>query len=266
MAVITITTDFGDTSPYVAVMKGVILNIAPTAILADLTHRIRPQDVAHADYFLGTCVPYYPPGTVHLAVVDPGVGSDRKAILIEAGGQFLIGPDNGLFTRAVQSLGITATVRTLDNPQFHRPNVSPTFHGRDVFAPSAAHLARGVAPSEFGPVQTNWVRRKQTSAVCWKNQCVGEVQFIDDFGNIITNIPIRRVKELPIQVSRNDEQPHPILWVRTFTDAKPGVLVCLFSSDGFFEIAEVNGHAANRMAAAIGMRVELRFGGSSEIK
>lgn len=256
---ITLTTDFGEAAPYVAVMKGVILSIHPNARLLDLTHRIRPQDVAHADYFLGTCVSHFPPGTIHLAVVDPGVGGERKPILIEAGGQFLIGPDNGLFTRAVHTLG-TPTVRVLENPRFRRPEVSATFHGRDIFAPAAAHLSRGVPPAEFGPGQPTWVQRKPTSAVCWGNVCGGEVQFIDDFGNVITNIPADRVKELPVHVSLAGEPPHPLRWVRTYSDAAPGELVSLFSSDGFVEIAEVNGNAAARLRATVGMAVQVRFG------
>lgn len=260
MALVTLTTDFGDTSPYVAVMKGVVLTIHPDARLIDLTHRIRPQDVPHADYFLGTCVPHFPPGTIHVAVVDPGVGGTRKPILIGAGGQFLLGPDNGLFTRAVHAFGGTPTVRALENPQYRRPEVSATFHGRDIFAPAAAHLSRGVPPAEFGPVRPTWVQRKHTSAVCWKNECAGEVQFVDDFGNVITNIPAEMVKELPVHVSLGGEPPHPIRWVRTYSDAAPGELVSLFSSDGFVEIAEVNGNAAKRVAAAVGMKVQVRFG------
>lgn len=260
MPVITLSTDFGDSSPYVAVMKGIILAIHPDARLLDLTHRIRPQDVAHADYFLGTGVPHFPPGTIHLAVVDPGVGGQRRPILIEAGGQFLVGPDNGIYTRAVHALGGTPTVRAVENPQYRKAEVSATFHGRDIFAPAAAHLARGGPPAEFGPVQSHWVQRRHTSAVCWKNVCAGDVQFVDDFGNVITNIPVGRVKELPVHVSLDGQPPHPLRWVRTYSDAAPGELVSLFSSDGFVEIAEVNGNAARRLTAAVGMTVEVRFG------
>jgi S-adenosylmethionine hydrolase len=138
--------------------------------------------------------------------------------------------------------------------------VSATFHGRDIFAPAAAHLSRGVPPAEFGPVQSTWVQRKHASVVCWKNACAGDVQFIDDFGNVITNIPAEKVMELPVHVSLGGEPPHPIRWVRTYSDAAPGELVSLFSSDGFVEFAEVNGNAARRLAAAVGMKVEVRFG------
>lgn len=261
MTLITLTTDFGEASPYVAVMKGVILGIHPAARPLDLTHRIRPQDVRHADYFLGTCVPHYPPGTIHLAVIDPGVGGDhRKPILIEAGGQLLVGPDNGIFTRTVHALGGDPAVRALEAPHLRRAEVSPTFHGRDVFAPAAAHLSRGVAPAEFGPPLADWTRLRHASAVCWQNVCSGDVQFVDDFGNLITNIPAAVVKELPLHVSLNGEPPHPLRWVRTYSDAAPGDLVSLFSSDGFFEIAEVNGNAAARLRATVGVRVDVRFG------
>jgi S-adenosyl-L-methionine hydrolase (adenosine-forming) len=151
-------------------------------------------------------------------------------------------------------------VRALENPRFRRPEVSATFHGRDVFAPAAAHLSRGVSPTEFGPVQSTWVQLKPAAAVCWKDVCSGEVQFVDEFGNLITNIPAGRVKELPVHVSLNGEPPHSIRWVRTYSDAAPDELVCLFSSDGFVEIAVVNGDAARRLRAMVGMRVDVRFG------
>lgn len=260
MSLVTLTTDFGEASPYVAVMKGVIQSIHPDARLLDLTHRIRPQDVRHADYYLGACAPFFPAGTIHLAVIDPGVGGERRAILVEAGGQFFVGPDNGIFTRAVHALGSGSTAWVLENPKFRRAEVSATFHGRDVFAPAAAHLSLGVPPAEFGPVSEEWVRLPHSSAVCWQNMCAGDVQFVDDFGNLITNIPVGRVKELPIQVALDGEPPHPIRWVRTYSDASPGELVTLFSSDGFLEIAEVNGNAARRLGASVGMRVEVRFG------
>jgi S-adenosylmethionine hydrolase len=146
---ITLTTDFGTASPYVAVMKGVILSINPAARITDLTHAIRAQDLRHASYFLATAVPYFPPGTIHLCVVDPGVGSERAALYAEAGGQRFVGPDNGIFTGVFRKLG-SATCRKLANCRFWRPGVSATFHGRDIFAPVAAHLSLGANPNELG--------------------------------------------------------------------------------------------------------------------
>jgi S-adenosyl-L-methionine hydrolase (adenosine-forming) len=142
--VITLTTDFGRASPYVAVMKGVILSINPAANVVDLSHDIRPQDVRHASYFLGTAVPFFPPGTIHVCVVDPGVGSERAALYADTPKQRLVGPDNGVFTGVIRKLGCR-TAGALTAPRFWRtPTPADTFHGRDIFAPVAAHLSLGI--------------------------------------------------------------------------------------------------------------------------
>jgi S-adenosylmethionine hydrolase len=258
-SLITLTTDFGAASPYAAVMKGVILSINPTASILDLSHSIRPQDLRHASYFLSTAVPYFPPGTLHVCVVDPGVGSERSAIYGEAGGQRFLGPDNGIFSPVLRKLGEPVRVRTLTDRRFWRDDVSHTFHGRDIFAPVAAHLSLGVDPEEFGPEAANWAELHSHSAVCWRNRCEGEIQFIDDFGNLITNIPAGLVKSLPVRASLGGGEAYPLRWVRTYSDAAAGDLVSLFSSDGFFEIAVVNGNAARRLNTAMGLSVGLEF-------
>jgi len=257
--IITLTTDFGDSSPYVAVMKGVILCIHPAARIVDLSHQIRPQDLRHASYFLGTAIPYFPPDTIHVCVVDPGVGGERSAIYLEAGGHKLLGPDNGLFTGVCQHLGEPTTLRKLANPHLWRQPVSNTFHGRDIFAPVAAQLSQGLSPEELGPVATDLVKLTSHSAVCWQNRCEGEIQFIDDFGNLITNIRAGLVKSLPLKISLGKEAEHSLRWVNTYADAGPGEMVCLFSSDGFFEIAEVNGSAARRLNVNVGLAINLTF-------
>jgi S-adenosylmethionine hydrolase len=248
MALITLTTDFGETAPYVAVMKGVILSLNPAARLLDLSHRIRPQDISHANYFLGTAIPYFPPGTIHLCVIDPGVGGERAALVVQAGGQFLVGPDNGIFTNAVQTLGEPIGIWRLTESRFWRSPVSDTFHGRDVFAPAAAHLSLGVEPTMMGQPVSQMVRLE--------NQPGGRVRFVDDFGNLITNIPATAVAQRPERVVLG-ERAWSIRWVRTYAEAEAGELVALTSSDGFFEIAVVNGNAAQRLNAAIGATVEL---------
>jgi len=254
---ITLTTDFGLTAPYVAVMKGVILSINPAAHILDLTHAIRPQDIRHASYFLGTAVPLFPQGTIHVCVVDPGVGSDRAAICAESGGQYLVGPDNGAFTGVWRKLGGVSRVRRLAEQRFWRSRVSDTFHGRDIFAPVAAHLSLVVDPTEFGPELADPVELPIRSAVTFGRQWRGEVLFVDDFGNLITNIPACKLKSLPVKVSVGGSAPQVLRWVRTYSEAAPGELVCLFSSDGYFEIAEVNGNAAHRLGVAAGTFVEL---------
>lgn len=257
--IVTLTTDFGDASPYVAVMKGVILSIDPAARVLDLTHRIRPQDLRHADYYLATAVPYFPPGTIHVCVVDPGVGSDRRALLAGAGRQWILAPDNGILTGTLRKLG-PGVVRQLTERRFWRQPVSDTFHGRDVFAPVAGHLSCGIDPAEVGPPLDDWVVLPARSAVRYGHAWRGEVQFVDDFGNLITNIPADRIDELPLRVGLGGADPRPIRWVRTYSEAAPGELVALFSSDGFFEIAVVNGNAALAGAASVGTDVVITAG------
>ena len=145
MTIITLTTDFGTADSYVGVMKGVILGIAPDVHLVDLSHEIAAQDVRGAGFVLSRAVPYFPDGTMHLAVVDPGVGSRRRPLLIKTSRASYVGPDNGLFTFALDEAG--KAVFELDRPEFWLPNISHTFHGRDIFAPAAAHAARGIAPT-----------------------------------------------------------------------------------------------------------------------
>src|SRR5262249_44818334 len=154
--IITLTTDFGDASPYVAAMKGVILGINPAARILDLGHRLPPQDVRHASYFLAAALPYFPSGVLHVVVVDPGVGSERAALCVEVAGHCVLAPDNGCLTGFLDAVGGTPVVRRLAEPRYWRPQVSSTFHGRDIFAPAAAWLSRGVDPADLGPALSAW--------------------------------------------------------------------------------------------------------------
>jgi S-adenosylmethionine hydrolase len=263
MPAITLTTDFGTASPYVAAMKGVILSVNPAATILDLSHNIRPQDIRHAAYFAATAVPFFPTGSIHVCVVDPGVGTDRAAVCLDVGGQLLLGPDNGIFSLLVRKAGGVATARRLADPRYWRPSVSSTFHGRDVFAPVAAHLSLGLDPAAVGPEMSALVELPTHSAVTFGDRWQGEVQFVDEFGNLITNIPADKLKELPLHVSVGGAVPRALRWVRSYGDAAAGELVCLFSSDGYFEIAEVNGSASRRLGVEAGSVVELVQGAAS---
>jgi len=192
---ITLTTDFGVRDPFVGVMKGVILGICPDARLVDLTHEIERQDVRGAQLALESAVRFFPPGTIHLAVVDPGVGSARRPLALESGGQQFVGPDNGLFTFALADPGWTAV--TLEAPRYRLPEVSRTFHGRDVFAPAAAHLARGVALAELGPPGGDLVRQPLPVARREGARLRGEVLAADRFGNLITSITVAQLAGAP---------------------------------------------------------------------
>jgi S-adenosylmethionine hydrolase len=256
---ITLTTDFGRASPYAAVMKGVILSINPKARVLDLTHDIRPQDVQHASYFLATAVPHFPPGTVHVCVVDPGVGSERAALYADTPEQLLVGPDNGAFGGVFCKLGRRAA-GSLTAPRFWRtPNPSSTFHGRDIFAPVAAHLSLGVPAAEVAPTAVEPVQLPKRCAVTFGKKWSGEVQYIDDFGNLITNVPACKMKVLPVRVTLGGKPLGVVRWVRTYSEAQPGELVSLFSSDGFLEVAAVNGNAARRLNVEVGSAVELEW-------
>jgi S-adenosylmethionine hydrolase len=253
---ITLTTDFGEGSPYVAAMKGVVLSINPRARLLDLGHAIGPQDLRHAAFFLRSALPYFPAGTLHVIVVDPGVGTERAALYVEAGGQRLLVPDNGCWTPLARGAAEPPRVRRLAEPRYWRPEVSATFHGRDVFAPAAAHLSLGVDPALVGPAVSDWVRLEFPEPVLAPDRLSGEVVFVDNFGNLITNIPAAAYAdwaERPVRVAAGDrEVTHR---VRTYGEAAPGALVALTSSVGTLEVAIVQGNAARQLGLGTGAPV-----------
>jgi len=260
--IITLTTDFGHDSPYVASMKGVILGINPDARLVDLGHQVPPQDLRHAAYFLATALPCFPPGVIHVVVVDPGVGTDRHLLHVEWNGQQILVPDNGCWTGLAPG-NEPAAVRRLTEPRYWRQPVSSTFHGRDILAPVAAHLSLGVAPDLLGPRTTVWVRLESAAPQLDERarEWTGEVVFADHFGNLITNIPhalLAAPGEQPSIRVRVGDRPVTSV-VRTYGEAAPGTLIALFSSTGMLEIAVVQGSAAQRLQASAGTPVTAAF-------
>ena len=190
-------TDFGLTDGYVGVMKGVALNIAPATQLIDITHEIGPQNISAGAWVLATSYRYFPRGTIFVCVVDPGVGSARRPVAIHAGGWFFVGPDNGLFHYILHEQAIHTAV-LLSNPAYHLPQVSATFHGRDVFTPVAAHIARGVPLTEMGTVldPATLVRLDLTPPQRQGEHIFAHIVHIDHFGNLITSIPLTLVPDL----------------------------------------------------------------------
>src|ERR1041384_3193112 len=190
--IITLLTDFGYADYFVAAVKGVILDINPEVQLVDVTHDIEPQDIESGAFTLLATVPSFPVGTIHVAVVDPGVGSSRRAILVSVGGQFLIGPDNGLFSyvcEAAEGRGKAISVIELSNTAFFRESVSGTFHGRDVFAPVAAAVSKGTRIEELGQPVGDMVRLRPLAPNVSEDGTIrGRILHIDRFGNCITNI------------------------------------------------------------------------------
>ncbi len=185
--IITLLSDFGLRDPYVAEMKAVILSINPKVRIVDVSHKIEKFNIRMGAFVLASAIPYFPAGAVHVAVVDPGVGTKRRPIIIETKNDFYVGPDNGLLMLAAQREGILH-VYHVSNQRFMLHRVSKTFHGRDVFAPVAAHLARGRHVSEFGPKIQDHVLPKFAIPTFRKNGVLGEVLHVDDFGNVISNI------------------------------------------------------------------------------
>ncbi|MDH4305491.1 MAG: SAM-dependent chlorinase/fluorinase [Nitrospira sp.] len=191
---IALLTDFGERDSFVASMKGVILSINPSAHLVDLSHQITSHQIQEAGYFLKSCYRYFPTGTVYVAVVDPGVGTERRALLVSAAGSFFIGPDNGLFSEILEQ-EVGAKVWQLTNPQYRLETAGSTFDGRDVFAPAAAWLSKGVPPSFFGPLVQDPIRRPVAIPVWHEDVLIGKVVSVDRFGNLISNITARQIRE-----------------------------------------------------------------------
>jgi len=253
MSIITLITDFGLKDGNVGVMKGVILGIAPQVQIVDLSHMIQPQDILEANLVLRRSVPYFTTGTIHVVVVDPGVGTQRRPMAARIGDQLFVGPDNGVVTMLVEySKARNWQIDTyqLDRPETWLNPVSHVFHGRDIFAPVAAHLANGVSLNSLGtlisdPVLLNLPQPKPTSKG-W----VGEVIHIDHFGNISTNIGEQYFGNTDARIRVGGVVIDGL--VRTFGDRKPGDLVALFGSTGSLIVSEVNGNAAKRLKIRVG--------------
>ena len=256
--VITLLTDFGLVDGYVASMKGVILNICSDVSLVDVSHSIPPQDVRSGAYLIATVYELFPPGTVHLAVVDPGVGTERRGLAIAAAGHFFVGPDNGLFSLALQGQP-QWQAHSLENPAYWRSAVSKTFHGRDIFAPVAAHLAKGIPLHSLGP-PCNPFMASWTSITRSTGEIRGEVIYIDHFGNIITNLKLQDIEQSAAGggFSLTVRSHYITRFADTYGEVKAGTALMLIGSSGYLEIALNQGNAAKTMQVKTGDRVRLQ--------
>jgi len=252
---VTFTSDFGNQDWFVGVVHGVIAAISPKTTVIDLNHAIPPGDVARGAFILEAAAGDFPPGTIHLAVVDPGVGTARRALAVRARGDFFVGPDNGLLEFALCAPG--AEVHALAEERWFRRPVSRTFHGRDVFAPVAAHLSRGVALGEFGPRVDDPVRLPLSHPRRDGGALSGHVVFIDRFGNALTNLTDAALRE---SFGEADDRrlvvsvPGRVIpgLARSYGDAPVGTLVAVLGSSGRLEIAQVGGDAADRLGLGLG--------------
>jgi len=264
-AIITLTTDFGLNDEYVGVMKGVILSRCPDAVLVDLTHNIGKQDLRQAAYVIPAAVPYFPSGTVHVIVVDPWVGTNRRILLVKSGGHFFLAPDNGILTLVLgQDRG--AECYEVDCPDLYLKPVSNTFHGRDIFAPVAAALAGGADISALGrPVPAAAVERLDLPGIMVDRQrrsIRGEVVRVDHFGNLVSNIHRQSVAG----VAGGEDFSQMVISVcgqriegmaDSYAAVPPRSLLAIFGSRGYLEIALNQGSAAEQLNAGCGTRIEI---------
>jgi S-adenosyl-L-methionine hydrolase (adenosine-forming) len=256
MPIITLTTDFGTDSPYVAAMKGVILSINPAATVIDITHAVPAQDIAQGAVVLEDITPWFPKETVHVAVVDPGVGTERSIVYAHIGSQQYIAPDNGLLSRLAARTQPSLILR-LSAPKYWLAEVSATFHGRDIMAPAAAHLSLGVCPQVLGETAGRLKRLGTQRPKVTDARILGEVMTIDSFGNLITNILADLLAGQP-----SDDRMHVVCGphktkgiYRTYGERPQGTLVALVGSAGRLELAIVGGNAAGRLGVAVGAPV-----------
>jgi S-adenosylmethionine hydrolase len=252
MTIITLLTDFGTADSYVAEMKGMLLSSAPSAVLVDISHGVSPGDIRSAAYILGRTWHRFPSGSIHVVVIDPGVGSARAALALRSHGHYFSGPDNGVFTPVLKDTEVE--IVTLTIPE----GASPTFHGRDVFAPAAAALANGESLSALGPLFGGIPQRLAYTEPHHEGKTVvGEVVYIDRFGSLITNLTTALVPTYAT-VEVEDLDLGPLR--RTFDDVGNGELLAYVGSGGQVEIAVRNGSAARRLGVGVGGRVRAKLG------
>lgn len=252
MSILTLLTDFGTQDGFIGVMKGVIWGICPDVKIADLSHQIEPQNVLHGAVTLSRVAPFFPAGTVHVAVVDPGVGTARRAIAAQLGTQRYVAPDNGLLTPLIQDAEaehLPLTFVALDNPEYWLKSITGTFHGRDLFAPVGAHLAAGVPLEELGTLIDDPILLEMPTPEKTDTGWTAHITLIDHFGNIRTNLHVDKVDaNTTIRIAGVEIDG----LVKSYGHRDVGTLVALGDSGGYLEVAVVNGNAAKRLEVKVG--------------
>jgi len=261
--IITLLTDWGNGDPFLATMKGVILSICPRAQIIDISHSIGKFDVRQGAHVLSVAYKYFPKGTIHVCVVDPGVGSERKPIIIKTKNYFFVGPDNGILFQAAQEDGILEAVE-ITNRKLMLGHISSTIHGRDIFAPAAAHLANNIKPSSFGEELKRISMLETPKAVALKGHVYGEVIYIDSFGNIRTNISSKELqkagfypsKMVEVRIAKNRHRFRAPL-CETYSCVAKGEPLLVVAGDGLLEISLREENAAEKLGVRIGDRIEV---------
>ncbi len=261
MTIISLLSDLGLKDSYVAEMKAVILSICPEARIVDISHEIEKFNIRMGAFVLASAAPYFPKGTIHVAVVDPGVGTRRRPILVVTRHAFYVGPDNGLLMLSAQGQGISH-VYHVANKQYMLPRVSRTFHGRDIFAPTAAHIAEGHAPSEFGAEINDYVFPEFAKPSLKKNLLLGVILHIDDFGNVITNVSMRELEKIGIKEgdvlrAKLKEDMVTLKLCIAYGEAKAKQPLAIIGSHNFLEISINQGNASKIFKTKIGDSVQI---------
>jgi S-adenosyl-L-methionine hydrolase (adenosine-forming) len=255
--ILTLTTDFGTKDHFVGVMKGVILGICPEAHIIDISHEVQPFEISEGAYLIAQAYPHFPPKTIHVLVIDPGVGSARRPILVEAGGHYFIGPDNGAFAMVYSKT--PHKIRAITNEKYFLEPVSRTFHGRDVFSPCAAYLAKGARPSTFGKLIEDYLKPVFTEPQrIGKRVWQGTVLHIDRFGNLITNFHIDhfsdvRVRPFELAIGTRILRRLGL----TYAEVDPGEVFAIVGSSGYVEVAVNQASAARALGCGVGAPCEL---------
>lgn len=258
--IVTLITDFGSGGEYSGAMKGAVLAVNPRCQVVDVTHEITPQNILQASWVVKNVYPFYPPGTVHAVVVDPGVGTSRRAIVLHHEGHFFVGPDNGVFT-SVLSKGEQVSAYQIAKTKFFRHPVSDTFHGRDIFAPVAGHLSAGLEPERLGPKIKDLVRLDWPAPKRGKGDLKGKVLWADSFGNLITNISREEygpeLEERRLRIGGRGWRIERLN--RTYGESRPGDPLALFGSGGLLEISLNGGNARDNLGLKPGDSISIQL-------
>ncbi|HSQ92511.1 MAG TPA: SAM-dependent chlorinase/fluorinase [Nitrospiraceae bacterium] len=261
LGLITLLTDFGDQDSFVASMKGVILTINPQISFVDLSHHVPPHSVEVAAYLLKSCYRYFPEGAIHVAVVDPGVGSGRRPLLVKTDGYYFLGPDNGLFSHILEDED-EVEIREIENQQYRLESVGHTFDGRDLFAPSAAWLAKGALPSSFGRIIHDPVRLSIVEPSRQGNRLVGRIEHVDRFGNLISNLTLQHILEFQSSAGQQDATLHIkghilVGLVTSYSEGLRDRPAALINSNGRVEVFVNSKSAAQQLCAGVGVEIHL---------
>ena len=261
--IITLLSDFGLRDAYVAEMKAVMLSISPDACIVDISHEIEKFNIRMGAFVLASAVPYFPKGTVHVAVVDPGVGTKRRPIIIETKRSFYVGPDNGLLLPSAQKEE-GSRVYHVKNSEYMRPKISTTFHGRDIFAPAAAYLAKGYSPSQFGPEIQDYVIPQFAKPYMKRDELIGEVMYMDEFGNVVTNISSRDLEEQETSIGdllhvRFGRRKLDMRFCSAYAEVSPRTPLVSVGSHEFLEISVNQGNASKKLNLKVGDSLGIRF-------